>query len=77
MQFNKYRNKQPRAASDLKAEITGILARQPQLGSVPIVRAQFHKLDHAEPKDLESLLLELKFLEEQAKVEDSTDDQEE
>lgn len=68
-QFEEYRQVQPSAASDLKVQITSILARQPHLGSLPTVRAHFHKLEHASSKDLESLLAELKFLEEQSAVE--------
>ena len=68
-QFEAYRQGQSRAASDLKAQITGILARQPHLGSLPTVRAHFHKLEHASSKDLEGLLAELEFLEGQSGVE--------
>ncbi len=68
-QFEAYRQGQSRSASDLKAQITGILARQPHLGSLPTVRAHFHKLEHASSKDLEGLLAELEFLEGQSGVE--------
>ena len=68
-QFERDRTGQPRAASDLKAQITGILARQPQLGALPTVRIHLHKFEHASSKDLESLLEELEFLERQSRVE--------
>lgn len=68
-QFEEYRQGQPRAASDLKAQIMGILARQPHLGSLPTVRAHFHKLEQTSSKDLESLLAELEFLEQQSGLE--------
>jgi len=68
-QFDKDRTEQPRAASDLKVQITSILARQPQLGALPTVRVHLHKFEHASSKDLESLLAELQFLEQQSGLE--------
>jgi len=66
--FEEYRHGLIRAASDLKAQITDILTRQPDLGSLPTVRAHFHKLEKTSSNDLESLLAELQFLEAQSQV---------
>jgi hypothetical protein len=73
-EFEGYRQRLRRASSDMKAQITSILARQPHLGSLPTVRAQFHKFDHASSKDLESLLAELQFLEGQSEVQATKED---
>ncbi len=67
-QFDKDRTGQPRAASDLKVQITSILARQPQLGALSTVRVHLHKFEHSSSKDLESLLAELEFLERQSEA---------
>ena len=74
--FENYRQEQPPSVSDLKAQIAGILARQPNRSLPDTVRAHFYKLEHATSKDLESLLLELKFLEEQKGLADQKKDNE-